>query len=43
MKDSNMPKFLTNDIYLFEALISDLFPTVTVEQKINNKLQRAVI
>jgi len=38
MKESNVPKFLQNDIYLFEALVSDLFPSVTIEQTINEKL-----
>lgn len=41
MKDSNIPKFLKNDIYLFEALVSDLFPSVVVEKKVNEKLQKA--
>lgn len=41
MQDSNIPKFLKNDIYLFEALVSDLFPSVHVEKKINEKLQKA--
>jgi dynein heavy chain len=31
MKESNIPKFLQNDIYLFEALVSDLFPSVAIE------------
>jgi dynein heavy chain len=30
MKESNIPKFLQNDIYLFEALVSDLFPTISI-------------
>lgn len=38
MKESNIPKFLINDIYLFEALVSDLFPSVNIEQSTNEKL-----
>lgn len=41
MKDSNIPKFLTNDIYLFEALVSDLFPSTIIEKTINEKLSKA--
>lgn len=40
MKDSNIPKFLTNDIYLFEALVSDLFPSVIIEKTLNQKLNK---
>ena len=38
MKDSNIPKFLANDILLFEALVSDLFPKITIEKIVNEKL-----
>ena len=31
MKESNIPKFLEKDTYLFEALVSDLFPNVEIE------------
>ena len=41
MKDSNIPKFLANDILLFEALVSDLFPKITIEKTINEKLLEA--
>ncbi len=30
MKESNIPKFLEADIYLFEALVKDLFPSVEI-------------
>ena len=30
MRDSNVPKFLVDDIPLFMALISDLFPGVEI-------------
>lgn len=31
MRDSNLPKFLANDVELFNALVRDLFPYVTME------------
>lgn len=37
MKDSNLPKFLDNDIDLFLDIISDLFPRTEVE-KVENKI-----
>ena len=38
LRDSNIPKFLKEDLPLFNALIKDLFPSVIIENKLNDKL-----
>lgn len=32
MRDSNVPKFLKDDLPLFQALINDLFPAVQIPE-----------
>ncbi|KAL9652089.1 hypothetical protein ABK040_015890 [Willaertia magna] len=45
LRDSNVPKFLVNDVLLFNGIVSDLFPKVTLEstdyEKLNNALSEA--
>jgi len=39
MRDSNIPKFLAQDLPLFEALIQDLFPGVHIPEAETGELQ----
>jgi dynein heavy chain len=43
MNDSNIPKLLGNDKVLFQSLVTDLFPKIEFETKLNEKLQRSII
>lgn len=38
LKDSNIPKFLKEDLPLFNALIKDLFPFVQMSNRMNQEL-----
>ena len=42
MRDSNIPKFLPDDILLFEALVKDLFPGVEILDPSVNELNREI-
>jgi dynein heavy chain len=42
MRDSNVPKFLSDDLPLFHAIVSDLFPGVAVPSNELGELQVAV-
>lgn len=42
MRDSNVPKFLADDLPLFSALIQDLFPNVEIPEVKVGMLQRQI-
>ena len=42
MRDSNIPKFLTSDLPLFSALISDLFPGIVIPKTTNPELEQMI-
>jgi dynein heavy chain len=42
MRDSNMPKFLKDDLPLFRALIQDLFPGTEIPDKDFKVLEEAL-
>ena len=39
MRDSNVPKFVADDIPLFNALIQDLFPGVEIPEENQSELE----
>ena len=42
MRDSNIPKFISHDIPLFEALVKDLFPLVSISEPSQGDLDRQI-
>ena len=42
MRDSNIPKFISHDIPLFEALVKDLFPTVSIAEPVVGDLDKQI-
>eukprot|EP00210_Caulerpa_lentillifera_P003766 g3598.t1 len=42
MRDTNIPKFLQDDIDLFENIISDLFPSIQIPDQVNDELERSI-
>lgn len=42
MRDSNIPKFLKDDLPLFNALIQDLFPGITLPESEYGELSEMI-
>ena len=42
MRDSNVPKFVAEDLPLFNALIQDLFPGVEVPEESSSELETQI-
>jgi dynein heavy chain len=43
LRDSNLPKFLADDVVLFKAIIQDLFPGVSLPEHDYGELRRTII
>ena len=42
MRDSNIPKFIADDLPLFNALVQDLFPGISVVESVNSELMKGL-
>jgi len=43
MKDANVPKYLREDLPLFNAIIQDLFPDVDLPDTTNEELESSIV
>jgi dynein heavy chain len=39
LTESNLPKLVSEDVSLFKAIISDLFPKIKIDEEDNSKLK----
>ncbi len=42
MRDSNVPKFLKDDLPLFSAIVQDLFPSIEITESDQGELQTQI-